>query len=442
MIFLNRIITKKILRFIILSLLLIAFDLNIFCTPFTLNKTELKTSSVPMMRLQVSGVPNFLDETVVYYQSGATDGFDNQYDSYKLLGPNNAPHISQEYNSLLMAINGIEPVVQTFSINILVTAPVTANYTITAIDFANLPKGTCVYLHDLFTGTVVNILVSPYTFNLSNTTSTSRFVLLITHYQISTLSNLIQPTCQSVNGGGFKIAGTNNGPWNYIWKDSVGTIIKSSFYSYNSDSLENLSNGNYSVEIASANDLCYYSDTTFFISPVIVPTVSFITSDTINASVTQNYTTFNQSINCQSYYWTFGDGIGNSNDAEPTYSYPIPGFYKTKLIGVSFSGCVDSSEKYIHVIDLATSIATETAQNIKVIDAGNNLFIIKSNTFFQDELFIDVFNLEGKLILKQLDKLNDHNEILFNLNNNPIGMYVIQIGTKDNAPICSKIFIK
>jgi PKD repeat protein len=440
--FLNRIITKKMLRFVILSLLVITFDLNIFSEPFILNKSQLKALSIPMMRLQISGMPNFLDETVVYYQSGATDGFDNQYDSYKLLGPNNAPHISQEYNSLLMAINGIEPVVQTFSINILVTAPVTANYTITAIDFANLPKGTCVYLHDLVTGTNVNILASPYTFNLSNTTSTPRFVLLITHYQISTVSNLTQPTCQLVNGGGFKIKGTNNGPWNYVWKDSVGTIIKSSLYSYNNDSLENLSNGNYSVEITSANNLCYYSDTTFFISPVILPAVSFIAVDTIFASITQNYFIVNQSTDCQNYYWNFGDGIGSSNDAQPTYNYSIPGLYKTKLIGISFSGCADSSEKYIHVIDLATSIINEIVQSIKLIDSGNNLFRIKSNMFFQDALFIDVFNLEGKLILKQVDVLNDNNEIVLDLNNKIAGVYVIQIGNKDGILTRSKIFIK
>ena len=174
-------------KFLLLYAVLILLNLN--GLGHTVLSTK-KTNSVPMMRLMMSGAPNYLDETVVYYQIGATDGFDTEYDAYKLIGPNSAPHISQEYNSTLMAINGINPVSPTFSINIKTTTHITGSYTITAADFAFLPAGTCVYLNDLVTGSTVNILAGPYVFNLLSSTTSSRFVLTITHFELPMTSNI------------------------------------------------------------------------------------------------------------------------------------------------------------------------------------------------------------------------------------------------------------
>ena len=130
--------------------------------------------SVPMIRLKMNGLVNSLDETVIYYQAGATAGFDASYDSYFLPGPNPAPHISQQCNSVLMAINGIAPVSQTFSMSIKATTHMTGNFTITAVDFEELPAGTCASLIDLATGNTVNILANPYSFLLQDTTSAPR----------------------------------------------------------------------------------------------------------------------------------------------------------------------------------------------------------------------------------------------------------------------------
>src|ERR1700741_664381 len=117
-----------------------------------------KVDVIPMLRLMMSGIPNYLDESVIYYQNGATNAFDSQYDAYKLFGPNPAPHISLDLDSLLLAINGISPVNQSYTTSILATTPVSGNFTITATDYANLPNGTCVYLTDLLMGTTVDIL--------------------------------------------------------------------------------------------------------------------------------------------------------------------------------------------------------------------------------------------------------------------------------------------
>ncbi len=230
-----------------------------------------------MIRLKMNGLTNAYDETVVYFQAGATTGFDGNYDAYFLSGPNPAPHISQEYNSVLMAINGVAPVSQTFSINILVTTPTSGSFTISAADFEELPAGTCVYLKDLNTGNSTNVLTSSYAFVLQNTTNAPRFVLIITNYSLAFTSSLIQPNCAPGSTGSYKLQGTGNGPWNYTWKDSAGSILKTSVNLFGSDSLSNLAAGNYSVQIIS-NDGCYSGNANFTIQKPLLSAVPF-TSD-------------------------------------------------------------------------------------------------------------------------------------------------------------------
>lgn len=415
----------------------VAVSFFLFC--FVFNAIS---QSVPMLRLKMNGLVNSLDETVVYYQDGATDGFDSEYDAYKIVGPNPAPHISQVYNSVLMVINGIEPVVQTFSINITATTPTTGNFTITATDFADLPKGTCVYLNDVLTGNVVNILTSPYAFNLSNTTSNPRFILSITHYELQTISSLTQPSCKINNGGKFKVTGNSNAPWNYTWKDSVGAIVKTLLNSNTCDSLDNLSNGIYSVEVTSANNSCYFKETTFTINQIVLPMVSFNSPDTITASIMQNFIPINQSTNCESYYWNFGDASEISTNFEPGHSYTFSGLFKAKLTGISSSGCKDSTQRFVNVIDVATHLMVELNQNIKLIDMGNSQFKIKRGNFSADEIFINLVDLTGKTILYQHGFSNESEDILLDLNMFKYGIYALSIGYKDELLKSSKIHIK
>ena len=427
-------------KFLLLYAVLILLNLN--GLGYTVSSTK-KTNSVPMMRLMMSGAPNYLDETVVYYQIGATDGFDTEYDAYKLLGPNSAPHISQEYNSTLMAINGINPVSPTFSINIKTTTHITGSYTITAADFAFLPAGTCVYLNDLVTGSTVNILAGPYVFNLLSSTTSSRFVLTITHFELPMTSNIIQPTCQTSNSNKFKVTGLNNAPWNYVWKDSLGDVIQSTVGSFDSDSLINVISGNYDVEITSSSNNCYSNSSHFFINEIVVPTIYFSSPDTIITSVSQNYTTSNQSLNCSLFNWNFGDGIGTSSDFEPTYNYSTAGLYKTTLIGISPTGCMDSISKYIHVIDFATSLKNDISQSIKLLNVGDNNYIINFNNHILNEIDVHLYNMKGQTIFTEhSNNLKENNNVFLNYNKINTGIYIVDITHKNINLFSTKIIIQ
>ncbi|MCD6019795.1 MAG: hypothetical protein K0S53_2916 [Bacteroidetes bacterium] len=398
---------------------------------------------VPMIRLKMKGSASYLDETILYYQEGATTGFDSEYDAYKIAGPNNVPSISQEHNSVLMQINGINPVASSFSINIKTTTNTTGNFTITATDMAFLPAGTCVSLNDQVTGASINILNTPYIFNLSNTTTTSRFTLVVTHFELPILTNLTQPHCQNINDGKFKVKGTTHAPWNYIWKDSLGTVIQSSLNSVDSDSLINLNGGNYHVEISSASNACYSNAADFAIQNVFLPLVSFTSPDTVLASIMQNYSTQNFSQNCENYSWTFGDGNGSTNDFEAVHAYSTPGLYETKLTGISSTGCMDSISKMIVVIDLATSIADPSQKDIKLLSMGDNTFIIQLNQRNFDQLDIELYNLEGqKVFSEHYQNLEGQQVLPLDFSTFNSGMYIVNTIAKHKSLNRTKILIR
>jgi hypothetical protein len=410
---------------------------------FGINNTKVNkdVSSFPMFRLKMAALPNYLDECVFYYQEGATNGFDSSYDAYKLFGANPTPHISIDNDSLLMAINGIPPISQTYSTHILATTNITNTFTITADDFQNLPSGTCVFLYDIQTNSTVNLLLNSYIFTLSSSTTNSRFILTITFNTLPLQSNFAQPSCLFPNGGRAAVIGSYGNPWNYVWMDSVGTVVRTTLGTSTADSLENLAGGSYKVEVTSASNVCVRNEYTFNISGVVLPLVAFTTSDTIISSIGATFSTTNLSANCISYYWNFGDGFGQSNAFEPIYNYSVCGSYLSKLIGVSLSGCKDSTMKSVNVLDLATSLNDKFNQKMALIDLGHNQFSLEIGKHSLKSLTINLLCLDGrKIFQKDYEIYNDR--LLINLSDVTAGLYLLDVRSKDSDLMLKKIYLK
>lgn len=404
-------------------------------------KSLLDVNTMPLFRIQMRGVPVTNDEVVFYYQVDATDGYDSDYDAYHLFGPNPIPHISIDNDSVLLTINGIPPVVNTYTTLLLVTTPVSGTFTLSANDVQDLPPGTCVILNDLYTSTSVNLLSTPYVFSLSSTTTTSRFLLTISYNSLPITSNLIQPTCQLNNSGKFSLRGNGFGPWNYIWKDTLGNVIKTTNGISTNDSLSNLSSGGYMVQIVSANDACKRNEVSFNINQLIVPTVSFTSDDSITVGIIHNFTATNSSSNCSNYIWNFGDGFGTSCVFEPNYTYSLSGNYSVKLVGVSNTGCKDSIMKNIHVADLPTKVVSKTNEQVLLTDLGNNTFLVKLPQSFFNSVVINVISINGQeSFYKKLDALES--TTLVNLNSLHYGLYVLKISSESKDLLITKIYIK
>ncbi|MDF2448290.1 MAG: hypothetical protein K0R26_794 [Bacteroidota bacterium] len=401
---------------------------------FLLLASEIK-SQVPMIRLQMKGPGSYLDETILYYQEGASAGFDSEFDAYKISGPNTVPTISQEYNTTLLQINGVSPVTSTFSINIKTTTNVSGTFTLTATDVNFLPVGTCVSLFDQLNSTSVNILNGPYIFTLSPVTSGLRFVLNISHFDLPVQAQVLQPVCNFPQEGSIKLKGQVFSPWNYTWKDTLGNVLRTRLNSMAADSLSGLNSGVYRVEISSLANACYSHTGSYSITPTIQPVISFSAPDTIIASSIINFTPQNLSSNCEFYQWTFGNSANIYNDFEPGHSYSFAGDFESKLVGISSTGCRDSVSKMIHVVDFATAINNEIKNNVELLSLGDNLFLVKPNQQSFKNLAVEIFNLEGKTVLmKSIHHSNTDEKILLDCRAFSSGIYLTKISA-DNQPL-------
>ena len=128
----------------------------------------------PLLRLVVEGGASLRDETVVYFEQGATTGLDVDYDAFYI----NGGYAVGIYSSAAMenlAINGLPALLATtdYTLPLVVNATAAGSYTLDAQQALNFPAGFEVLLQDAVTGTVQNLTVTPrYTFTTTGGNAT------------------------------------------------------------------------------------------------------------------------------------------------------------------------------------------------------------------------------------------------------------------------------
>jgi hypothetical protein len=127
-----------------------------------------ETRPVVHLTLQGAGKP-LTDDAFVYFEAGATNGLDAQYDGEKLPNPSGLNLSSSLSATLRLCVNGLEPLTTTQRVvPLAVGVPAVGSYTLNAAELLNLST-TPVYLRDLQTGAVVDLARQPsYNFVVSN----------------------------------------------------------------------------------------------------------------------------------------------------------------------------------------------------------------------------------------------------------------------------------
>ncbi|WP_171025491.1 nidogen-like domain-containing protein [Hymenobacter jeollabukensis] len=145
-------------------------------TDAALQRTTAETR--PLLRLSLSGL-GVSDEVAVYFEAGATAGFDTAFDAPKLTAGHNVL-LGLDTPGALLAINGL-PTLGTapVTVPVLVRVARTSTYTLRADELLNLPAGTTVQLRDLLTGTLTPLTPqATYSFTADASLSTPRFELI------------------------------------------------------------------------------------------------------------------------------------------------------------------------------------------------------------------------------------------------------------------------
>ncbi|UOQ51577.1 T9SS type A sorting domain-containing protein [Hymenobacter cellulosivorans] len=137
----------------------------------------------PLVQLTLAGATGATDNATVYFQAGASTGFDRAFDAHKL------PTSGVPYLALAgpepLAISGL-PALGTAEVTLPLDVRGTGagTYTLTATQRLNLPADTYLYLLDVITGSAQDLAQQPtYSFQLS-TAAVQRFSLLFTRSRI------------------------------------------------------------------------------------------------------------------------------------------------------------------------------------------------------------------------------------------------------------------
>jgi hypothetical protein len=111
-------------------------------------KGTAETSPFPIVKFNISSGSTMADEAIVFFDEGATAGFDNKYDAYKMFSRNpDLAQISTVENNVNYAINGLPlPVTKTI-VPLSIKIGQASNYTFNVLKLQNLDnyKVTLVY---------------------------------------------------------------------------------------------------------------------------------------------------------------------------------------------------------------------------------------------------------------------------------------------------------
>ena len=144
-----------------------------------------KTMTQSLLRLQVSNGLNY-DETVLYSNTDASNGFDD-YDSRKYSnGSASIPEIFTTTGSDQLAINGMNSIPYDTEIPLGFSTGSIGNFSIKASQILNFDRGTQVILRDKLFNAEQDLTASDYTFNSDISETTNRFSLIFKAPSVST----------------------------------------------------------------------------------------------------------------------------------------------------------------------------------------------------------------------------------------------------------------
>lgn len=289
---------------------------------------------------------NDCDETIIRFITGATDGFDANYDAYKIFSINpTVPSLSTVIqNGTDLSINSYDALNGYKAVDLRAKAGLSGTHVLSVNYFSGNWNDICVYLEDLHTGQIIDFKnASAYTFYLADTTLYPRFLV---HFQCPMKNLQFQaPSCFqyadasitffSLNMQSFDVSIGKNGQW----LDSVSNVTSHVF--------SNLQAGNYVVQYKNSDYGCKLYQDSIEIDDPDPLNVSFALSDSVtcmNGDVIYFYPEMSGGI-------FSGLGVENNSFFNPQH-IPCAGFY-TVTYTLSEGPCIDSAQRVIRVDDCA-----------------------------------------------------------------------------------------
>lgn len=411
--------------------------------PSFIKSSSNASNSNPLLRINLLETNARNDEAVLYLQPGASSNFEYGFDSYKMRGQDpSAPYLALITGQEEFQINGIAPVSGNFTTALKALTGYSGTYTINVGDLSGFPKGACINLYDKFTNNTTDLRNNNYVFTLMDTTTVARFILSITMNNLTLNSQVIQSNCSAINGGKVSAVGNSAGPWNYSWKLN-GNLVKTSLNKNTADTLSNLNGGTVDLEINTVG-LCDEAQSNFVLNEVQQSIAQFSAPDTFYLDQSNAIQFSNNSVNCSSAFWNFGDNNGTSNLYAPAYFYNQPGTFKVSLISTSNSGCSDTVYKNILALESAVGLTKyyNSGSMLKIKTLPDNEFTLEQKFNQSTELEFQLLNSLGQLLYAVPSQKSNDLILNISLRNYPAGVYYLRITANGVPQESAKLLVK
>jgi gliding motility-associated-like protein len=234
------------------------------------------------------------------------------------------------------------------------TSTITVNNVVSGVGFSVTPAGTTTYT--LVSVTDANGCVRTSDFTVASATITVLQAPAITSQPVSLVQNLGTAAQYTVVASGANLT--------YQWQLSLdngvtyNNLVNSGIYSgANTATLQisaiSINMNGYRYRCIVSGTCAPAATSTGALLTVVSPVASF-TVNNLNQCLNGNQFTFTNNSTLLigtfvSYQWTFGDGVGTSSLANPTYSYTRPGTFVVKLVATTDAGMRDSTTRTVVV---------------------------------------------------------------------------------------------
>ena len=363
---------------------------------YTLNATDLVRTPHTFFRANDNELKiiaentstNMLDQTVIAFNTAATDQFDPQYDANKPSGALNRHTLYSVNNGQWMSRNILHDIAQTSTVPVGFEPGVTANYKFSFTGVNTFDATSYIYLEDKTLNLMHDLRAGDYSFTANATDTWDRFIV---HFTPALITSITNAGCNTQ--GIISLVQPAPASWTYIITNSNNQNIASGTLNQSTPVAINAASGTYTLTLTDINN--YTVTKVLQVSGPDPVTATFTTSaNTVQQG--QNLVLTASTPNASAYQWDLGNGQTETG-ATINYTYPAAGTYTVALTVINMSNCTATTAQTIAVNVTTTGIGSVTENNTPGIwSNGNTVYVDFRQLQVANDAFIAIYDILGQ----------------------------------------------
>jgi hypothetical protein len=372
-----------------------------------------------IIRLKIEGGTG-ADETVIYFDSNATDNYDRDLDAVKMTSASSPNIYSLSDDSVDLSINVLGKFIKDKSVPLVFDIKTNGLYIISLTEFKQADTTTMVYLEDRLKNKFYNLIsITKSNFILEKSKIQNRFFI---HFKLPLRITSIDETCNQ-NDGKIIIVNPSESFWSAKLFYSNGmTLVQSKDTILGEFEFNNLDGKTYSLILVKPSDpytqvLSITVDSAITINPNFNGNEKVLTGQLIRFEAEQ----YNKNFK---YEWDMGDGYVYSDTSFVEHIYLDPAIYIVRLT-IIYGSCSDHTENEVVVLkdNITTTYDSKNILNIYPNPTKNHI------TFNFDKSYrdIEIIDLYGKKQTNFQILENSNKTIKLDVSKLDEGLYFISV---------------